>query len=156
MSLQTVTLDGLALTEILRHVSRGHCRVLTLWWTRLNCRRTTQIRRSYLMTVTYVPLKAVKAPEMSYFATSVMSALRQRLPRLDDSRSALSPTAWWNQRISQAGLLEGRQIICSGRNARKRNMIANAITVMMYARNGCTEEFEDRREIACAVCVRKE
>ena len=83
-----------------------------------------------------------------------MSALRCRIPRLDDS---MSLTACRIQRVSLMNLLGGHRYHAQGTpSARKRYMVANTATAMVHHRPQGNEESEERIEVTCAGCARKE
>jgi len=84
--LQTAALQSLPIAETLRHIRHGQLRVLALWWMYLDSRMTTSISRPSLLTTLilkkkhYIPVDAVKAPDMPYFASLPLFGLPKITP----------------------------------------------------------------------------
>ena len=98
---------------------RGHWRVLVLRWTYLKCRKMKKCGGPSLMTELVLVKKRyvwrlqrcrTSQQRMCWGCaearrSSGMSASRRRIPRLDESRPALSLTVWRIQRVSLMNLL---------------------------------------------------
>ena len=117
----------------------------------------------------YVPVEAVKAPERPYFAAVPLLGL----PKITAPRVC---------QLCGAGFRDWRALVChcdgehGGFNeyrkrlfweadrclalglpsVRKRSMVANATTAMLYSVSEGGRELAERRQEACAVCARKD
>ena len=171
---QAAVLESPPLATALGQMRRGQLRVLALWWAYLNCRKATGIERPSLMTALalekkkYVPVEAVAAPEKPYFATVPLFGL----PNISAPRVCQLCGAGfrdWSALVGHCsrehgGFNEYRKRLfweadrCHALglpNARKRNMVANAATAIVYSRPGGEGDLEERRQEACVVCARK-
>ena len=173
--LQATVLQSLLLAETFKQMKRGQLRVLALWWTYLSSSKAASIRRPSLMTTlvlgkkSYVPVEAVMAPERPYFTTVPLLGL----PKISAPRVCQLCGAGfrdWKGLVGHCdrehgGFNEYRTTLfweadkCHALglpSVRKRNMVANATTAMLYSSAGAGSELEERRQEACAVCARKD
>ena len=163
-----------SLAQALRQLRLGQVVALAAWWAYLTCFKAAGIRRPSLMTTVvlekkrYVPVEEVPAPATPYFRTVPLlgrpeltapricqlcgdgfvdwKALVSHCDREHGGFNEYRKRVFWEaQRCDTLGLP----------NVRKRNMIANATSAMLYARPGGDGELEERREVACVVCARK-
>ena len=171
---QAAALESPLLAETLAQMRRGQLRVLALWWAHLRLRKTSSIRRPSLMTALalekkmYVPVEALTSPEKPYFATVPLSGL----PKLSAPRVCQLCGAGFldlKALVGHCGREHGgfneyrkrlfweadRCLALGLPNARKRNMVANAATAIVYSRQGGEGDLEERRQEACVVCARK-
>ena len=173
--LRATALASLLLSEALKELRRGQLCVLALWWTHLTSRKAASIRRPSSMTTlmlgkrSYVPVEAVKAPERPYFAAVPLLGL----PKISAPRVCQLCGAgfrdWralvWHCDREHGGFNEYRKRLfweadrCHALglpSVRKRSMVANATTAMLYSVSEGGRELAPRRQEACAVCARKD